>query len=194
MSVLAWSDATFRGTLRIVLDGYGPGPERCDGEDDDGHAALGSGGGGDRRGDLVVAVAGHGSGAMAPGRPADRPWRGPRPVRRSHPRGNRRWGCVAFDMAGSWAVTRAGLDLDLVRGIGAVLIAVTVGALALAALSTVGLIVPSGWWQPTIVLGATASAAMLVLFFEPQLVLGLGIDAVLLWVVATRSVGALRRR
>jgi hypothetical protein len=28
---------------------------------------------------------------------------------------------------------------------------------------------------------------MLVLFFEPQLVLGLGIDAVLLWVVATRA-------
>ncbi len=92
-----------------------------------------------------------------------------------------------FDMARSWAVTRAGLDLNLVRGVGAVLIAVTVGAFALAALSTVGLIVPSGWWQPTIALGAIASAAMLVLFFEPQLVLGLGIDAVLLWVVVTRA-------
>ena len=92
-----------------------------------------------------------------------------------------------FDMAQSWAVTRAGLDLDLVRVIGAVLIAVTVGAFALAALSTVGIIVPSGWWQPTIALGAIASAAMLVLFFEPQLLLGLGIDAVLLWVVVTRA-------
>ena len=92
-----------------------------------------------------------------------------------------------FDMARSWAVTRAGLDLNLVRGIGVVLIAVTVGAFALAALSTVGIIVPVGWWQPTIALGAIASAAMLVLFFEPQLVLGLGIDAVLLWVVVTRA-------
>ncbi len=92
-----------------------------------------------------------------------------------------------FDMAESWVVTRAGLDLTLVRGIGVVLIAVTVGAFALAALSTVGLIVPSGWWQPTIAVGAVASAAMLVLFFEPQLVLGLGIDAVLLWVVVTRA-------
>ena len=90
-------------------------------------------------------------------------------------------------MAQSWAVTQAGLDLNLVSGIGAVLIAVTVGAFVLAALSTVGLIVPSGWWQPTIVLGATATAATLVLFFEPQLVLGLGIDAVLLWVVLTRA-------
>jgi len=90
-------------------------------------------------------------------------------------------------MAQSWAVTRAGLDLNLVRGIGAVLIAVTVGAFAFAALSTVGLIVPPSWWQPTVALGATASAAMLVLFFEPQLVLGLGIDSVLLWVVVTRA-------
>ncbi len=92
-----------------------------------------------------------------------------------------------FDMAQSWAVTRAGLDLNLVRGIALVLIAVTVGAFALAAMSTVGLIVPSGWWQPTIALGAVASAAMLVLFFEPQLVLGLGIDSVLLWIVVTRA-------
>ena len=90
-----------------------------------------------------------------------------------------------FDMAQSWAVTRADLDLTLVRVIGASLIAVTVVAFALAALATVGIIVPSGWWQPTIALGAIASAATLVLFFEPQLVLGLGIDAVLLWVVVT---------
>lgn len=92
-----------------------------------------------------------------------------------------------FDMARSWAVTGAGFDLNLIRVIGAVLIAVTVGAFALAALSTVGIIVPSGWWQPTVALGAIASAAMLVLFFEPQLVLGLGIDAVLLWVVMIRT-------
>jgi hypothetical protein len=92
-----------------------------------------------------------------------------------------------FDMARSWAVAGAGLDLNLVRGIGLVLVAVTVAAFALAALSTVGIIVPSAWWQPTIALGAIASAAMLVLFFEPQLVLGLGIDAVLLWVVMVRA-------
>jgi hypothetical protein len=92
-----------------------------------------------------------------------------------------------FDVSQSWAVTRAGLDLGLVRVIGAVLIAVTVGAFVLAALATVGILVPSGWWQPTIALGAIASAATLVLFFDPQLVLGLGMDAVLLWAVATRA-------
>lgn len=92
-----------------------------------------------------------------------------------------------FDMAQSWAVTRAGLDLSLVRVIGSALIAVTVGAFALAALATVGIIVPTGWWQPMIALGAIASAATLVLCFEPQLVLGLGMDAVLLWMVVARA-------
>lgn len=92
-----------------------------------------------------------------------------------------------FDMSRSWAITGAGLDLNLVRAIGLALIAVVVGGFALAALSTVGVLVPSGWWQPAVAVSAVASAVVLVLFFEPQLVLGLGIDAVLVAVVATRS-------
>jgi hypothetical protein len=90
-------------------------------------------------------------------------------------------------MSQSWAATRAGLDLGVVRVFGAVLIAITVGAFALAALAAVGIIVPSGWWQPTVALGAIASAATLVLFFDPQLVLGPGMNAVLLWVAVTRA-------
>jgi hypothetical protein len=92
-----------------------------------------------------------------------------------------------FDMAQSWAVTRPGFDLNTVRLMGLVLIAVTIVAFALAALATADVIVPAGWWQPIVALGTIASAAMLVLFMEPQLVVGLGIDAVLLWVVATRA-------
>jgi hypothetical protein len=88
-------------------------------------------------------------------------------------------------MAKSWAVTGTGLDLNVVRVVGLALIAIVVGGFGLAALSTVGMVVPSGWWQATVVVSAIASAVLLVLFFEPQLVLGLGIDAVLLWVVAT---------
>lgn len=92
-----------------------------------------------------------------------------------------------FDMAKSWAVTGAGLDLNVVRAIGVALIAVVAVGFTLAALSTVGLIVPAGWWQATVGVSAVASAAVLVLFFNPQLVLGLGIDAVLLWVAVTRA-------
>jgi hypothetical protein len=90
-----------------------------------------------------------------------------------------------FDMARSWAITRAGLDLNVVRAFGVALIAIVVVGFALAALSTVGVLVPAGWWRATVAVSAVASAVLLVLFFEPQLVLGLGIDAVLLAVVAT---------
>jgi hypothetical protein len=92
-----------------------------------------------------------------------------------------------FDMARSWVVTGAGLDLNVIRVVGVVLVAIIVGGFALAALSTVGIVVPSGWWQATVAVSAVASAVLLVLFFEPQLVLGLGIDAALLAVVATRT-------
>lgn len=89
-----------------------------------------------------------------------------------------------FDMARSWAV-RAGLDLRLVRAVGMVLIAIVVAGFALAALSTVGVLVPSGWWQPIVAVSAVASAVLLALFFEPQLVLGHSIDVALLGVLAT---------
>jgi hypothetical protein len=90
-----------------------------------------------------------------------------------------------FDMARSWAITAAGLDLNVVRAVGVALMAIVVGGFALAGLSTVGVLVPPGWWQATVAVSAVTSAVLLVLFFEPQLVLGLGIDAVLLAVVAT---------
>ncbi|HEY6013248.1 MAG TPA: hypothetical protein VIU37_04555 [Candidatus Limnocylindrales bacterium] len=92
-----------------------------------------------------------------------------------------------FDVARSWAVTGAGLDLNVVRAVGAVLIAVVVGGFALAALSTVGLVVPAGWWPAAVGGSAVVSIVVLVLFFNPQLVLGIGIDAVLLWAVATKA-------
>lgn len=91
-----------------------------------------------------------------------------------------------FDMARSWAVTGVGLDIDTIRAVGTVLIAVIVGGFALSALSTVAILVPPDWWRASLVLSAVGSAAMLLLFFEPQLLLGLGIDAVLVSAVAAR--------
>ena len=92
-----------------------------------------------------------------------------------------------FDMARSWAVTGAGLDLGVVRAVGAVLIVVVAAGFALAALSTAGIIIPASWWQPSVAVSAVASMAILALFFESQLVLGIGIDAVLLWAVLARA-------
>lgn len=88
-----------------------------------------------------------------------------------------------FDLTQSWLVTSVGLDVNLVRVIGIALIGVVVVGFLLAALGTVGILVPSGWWPALVVGSAAASALLLVLFLNPQLVLGLAIDAVLLWVV-----------
>jgi hypothetical protein len=89
-----------------------------------------------------------------------------------------------FDMARSWMVTSVGLDFNVVRSVGLAVIAIVVVGFAVAALSTVGFVVPSGWWRPVVAVSAVASAVLLVVFFEPQLSLGLGIDAVVLGVVA----------
>jgi hypothetical protein len=54
------------------------------------------------------------------------------------------------------------------------LIVVFVGGFALAALSTVGLVVLAGGWQAAVGASAVTSVVLLVLFFNPQLVLGIG--------------------
>jgi hypothetical protein len=54
---------------------------------------------------------------------------------------------------------------------------------ALAALATVGWLIPQSWWGRLVVGSAVASSALLVLFFSPSLILGFGINAVLLWIV-----------
>jgi glucan phosphoethanolaminetransferase (alkaline phosphatase superfamily) len=75
-----------------------------------------------------------------------------------------------------------GVSAELIRPIGLTLVAVTMAAFALAALASFG-ILPTGAWAATVALGAGSSIALLVLFFHPWLVLGLAIDAVLLWAV-----------
>ncbi len=88
-----------------------------------------------------------------------------------------------FEMARSWLVTGAGLDPALVRAFGTALVLTTIALIVAAGLSTVGWLVPSEWWSALVVGGAVASALTLAVFFHPWIVLGLVIDAVLLWVV-----------
>ena len=95
-----------------------------------------------------------------------------------------------FHIAQSWPVTAAGLNLGLVRVVGAALIAVAGASSVFAqstALSTAGIVVPAGWWPGSAGVGAVASAIVLIAFFDPQLILGLGIDATLLSVVVARA-------
>jgi hypothetical protein len=86
-----------------------------------------------------------------------------------------------FDMGRSWLIG-AGLGPGLVRSVGVALTAVVLATFTLAALSTIGLLVPADWWPALIMIGAAASLALLGLVFSPMLLLGVAIDLVLLWV------------
>jgi len=91
-----------------------------------------------------------------------------------------------FDMAKSWLVTRAGLRVATVRRVGMILVVIVVISFALTALATVGLLIPSDGWQVRITGATAASLLLLALFLNPSLILGIGIDGVLLWVAAGR--------
>lgn len=88
-----------------------------------------------------------------------------------------------FEMAKSWAVTALGIDPAVVRALGAALVIVTIALLIGAALATAGWIVPAAWWPSLVIGGAVASALTLALFFHPWILLGLAIDAALVWAV-----------
>lgn len=91
-----------------------------------------------------------------------------------------------FDLGQSW-LHRAGLDAAAVRIAGAALVVGVVVFFLLAGLATANLIVPADWWRALVIAAAVLSAVTLVLFFEPQLMLGLAIDGVLLYVVASAA-------
>ena len=86
-----------------------------------------------------------------------------------------------FSLAHSWLLGPLGLDAAA-KPIGIALLVVVLAGYLIAALSVVG-ILPAPLFVPAVVAGSVASAVMLVLLFHPWLVLGLLIDAVLLWSV-----------
>lgn len=88
-----------------------------------------------------------------------------------------------FDMGRSWLINGAGLDAGMVRTIGIAVMIVTFAAFVLAALATVGWLVPAGWWAGLVLGAAGASTVLVVLFFSPALLLGIGINAALWWLV-----------
>jgi hypothetical protein len=87
-----------------------------------------------------------------------------------------------FDLGRSWLVALAGARRG--RRLAALLVGVIVVASIAAALATVG-VLSVAWWSALVVLAAATSLVLLVLAFEPQLILGIGIDVVLLVVVVT---------
>jgi hypothetical protein len=88
-----------------------------------------------------------------------------------------------FDMGHSWLITGPGLDVGLVRIVGITFMAVVFVGFVLAALSTVGLLVPAGWWPALLIGSAAGSLLLLTMFFSPTFLLGYGIDLALLWLI-----------
>ena len=70
-----------------------------------------------------------------------------------------------------------------VRATGRALTAVAVVTSLLAALATVGIVVPAEWWPGLVVALAVSSMLLLTLRFAPAFLVGFGIDAALLWLV-----------
>jgi hypothetical protein len=84
-----------------------------------------------------------------------------------------------FDFGRSWLIRRASLDANLVRTIGVAVMALTFVLSLLAALATVGIVVPGDWWAGLMIAAAAASTVTLLLFFSPALILGFGINALM---------------
>ena len=89
-----------------------------------------------------------------------------------------------FDMGSSWLISGPGLDVGLVRTVGIALMAVVFVGFLLAAMSTLGVLVPTEWWTGLVVGSAAGSLILLTMFFSPTLLLGYAIDLALLWLVA----------
>jgi hypothetical protein len=90
-----------------------------------------------------------------------------------------------FDFERSWLIRHQGLDAGLVRRIGLLAMSVTFGLSLLAALATVGLLVPGAWWGPLMIGAALASTLTLVLFYSPALILGFAINAAMIVLVVS---------
>lgn len=86
-----------------------------------------------------------------------------------------------FDFGRSWLVRRAGIEAGVVRSGGTVLMAAVFAVLVLAALATIGVVVPADPWAGLVIVGALGSTLFLALFFSPALLLGFPINAALLW-------------
>ena len=87
-----------------------------------------------------------------------------------------------FQLDRSWLLRRIGLPRESSRLLGTGLVVVVIAGFALAAIASLG-VGPAWLWSIGVALGAVASVAVLVLYFHPWLVLGIGIDLVLLWSV-----------
>jgi hypothetical protein len=87
-----------------------------------------------------------------------------------------------FELGRSWILGPLGVNNEIGRVLGIALIALTIAGFALAGLAALG-IAPGAIWPAAVTIGAVASLALLGVFFDPWLLLGVAIDVGLVWLV-----------
>jgi hypothetical protein len=92
-----------------------------------------------------------------------------------------------FDVAKSWLVNDRFIALSTARVLVFGLVAVTVVGYLLAAMSTVGFVVPQSLWPSLVIASTAASAALMLIGLSPGLGLGIAIDLVLFLVVVSAA-------
>jgi len=88
----------------------------------------------------------------------------------------------AFELDHSKVLAPHGVTVSAQRTLGMLLVAGTVAGFSVAALATIPLIVPAAAWSALLVGSSVTSLLLMGLFFHRGLVIGIGIDVVLLWV------------
>jgi len=103
-----------------------------------------------------------------------------RPVAGATAAGATEWAFPPLDR--SWLLSPLGTPAAASQLLGRLLAVTTVLLYSLAALATIPLLVPATLWTALIISGTIASAALMLVFFHRNLVIGLAIDVVLLLV------------
>ena|SRR5690349_14386985 len=94
-----------------------------------------------------------------------------------------------FDSSRSWLLTPLGVGAHALRLLVLALVAVTIGGYALCAIGILGLL-PAELATASLVLASTASLGLLAIFFHPWLIIGVLIDAALVFVALTGTLSA----
>jgi hypothetical protein len=90
-----------------------------------------------------------------------------------------------FELGHSWVLSPLGLEPSAQRTVGSLLVAATIAGFSVAALATIPLLVPAGVWASLVVAASVASLLLIGLFFNRNLIIGVAIDVVLLWVAVS---------
>jgi hypothetical protein len=84
-----------------------------------------------------------------------------------------------FALDQSWLLKPMGVDASLARGLGTTLIAVLVAGYGAASLAILG-VLGGAAFSAGVVVGSAASLILLALFFHPWLIVGAGLDVLLM--------------